>query len=97
MDKPSSQSWIFEYMAAVTRKISNILNATENLGTQGGRAALEWLLQNAGTACSWPRYTPSELVLEDPGVSRCHWLGCILILVFLDGSAETEGLNIRHD
>jgi hypothetical protein len=27
-------------MAAVTRKMSNILTATENLGTQGGRAAL---------------------------------------------------------
>jgi hypothetical protein len=27
----------------------------------------------------------------------CHWLGCVLILVFLDGSTETEGLNIRHN
>jgi hypothetical protein len=27
-------------MAAVTRKMSNTLTATENLGTQGGRAAL---------------------------------------------------------
>lgn len=40
MDGPSSQSWIFEYIAAVTRKMSNILTATENPGTQGGRAAL---------------------------------------------------------
>jgi hypothetical protein len=36
---------MFEYMAAVTRKMSNILIATENLGTQGGRAALGCLLQ----------------------------------------------------
>jgi hypothetical protein len=32
---------MFEYMAAVIRKISIILTATENLGTQGARAALE--------------------------------------------------------
>lgn len=50
MDGPSSQSWIFEYMAAVTRKMSNILTATEKPGTQGGRAALERLLQNVGMA-----------------------------------------------
>jgi len=31
---------MFEYMAAVTRKMSNILTAAENPGTQGGRAAL---------------------------------------------------------
>ncbi len=36
---------MFEYIAAVIRKMSNILTATENLGTQGGRAALGYLLE----------------------------------------------------
>lgn len=50
-------------------------------------------LQNAGMANLWPHYAPSKLVLEDPGMSCCYWLGCILVLVLLDGSAETEGLD----
>ena len=57
-------------MAAVTRKMSNILTATEKPGTQGGRAALKCLLQNIGMANLWPHYAPPELVLEDPGMSR---------------------------
>jgi hypothetical protein len=36
---------MFEYIAAVTRKMSNILTANENLGIQGGRAALGCLLE----------------------------------------------------
>jgi hypothetical protein len=30
-------------------------------------------------------------------MSRCYWLGCVLILVFLDGSAETKSLDARHN
>ncbi len=52
MHVPSSQSWMFEYIAAVTRKMSNILTANENLGIQGGRAALGCLLEKEGEA-SW--------------------------------------------
>jgi hypothetical protein len=55
MHRPSSQSWIFEYIAAVTRKMSNILTATENLGTQGGRAALICLYEKKRLA-SWYRH-----------------------------------------
>lgn len=54
---PSSQSWMFEYIAAVTRKMSSILTATENLGTQGGRAALRCLLQKKERNASWSMYT----------------------------------------
>ena len=53
--------------------------------------------QNAGVVDLWSHYAPSELVLEDPGMSCCHWLGRILVLVFLDGSAESKGLNVSHD
>lgn len=87
---------MFEYIAAVTRKMSNILNATENLGTQGGRAALMCLHEKKRLVQLVQACAPSELVLEDPGMSCRYGFGCILILIFLDRPTETKGLYVRH-
>ena len=84
-------------MAAVTRKMSNILTATENLGTQGGRAALVCLHEKENIGQLVQACAPSELVLEDPGMSCRHGFGCIFILTFLDRPTETEGLDVRHE
>lgn len=39
---------------------------------------------------------PSQLVLEDPGMSCCHGFGRIFILIFFDWPTETKGLDVRH-
>src|SRR6266404_9764052 len=95
MDRPSSQSWRFEYIAAVTRKMSKTLTATENPGTQGGRAALGRVSQTEEQSVH-VRYAPSEQVLDNASMSCRHWLGGILILILFDGSTETKGLDVRH-
>lgn len=65
---------MFEYIAAVTRKMSKILTATENLGTQGGRAALVCLLEKKGLVVdrrahllSWSWRIPVCLAATDLG------------------------------
>ena len=76
--------------------MSNILTATENLGTQGGRAALICPVEKeVGQLVQ--AYAPSELVLEDPSMSCRHGFRCIFILIFLDRPTETEGLDVRHE
>ena len=67
MDRPSSQSWRFEYIAAVTRKISKTLTATENLGTHGGRAALAHLCQME----EWPVKVRVHTYGAGPGGCQC--------------------------
>ena len=82
-DTPSSQSEIFEYIAAATRTSKIIRTAKEKLGLHGRRCALE--LQRKGKLRDINTERTSEV---DLGEFLHAWMVLTVSVVALDGANE---------